>query len=32
MDGRGGSFSIRLRKCFVSFVYDGWMLARSWMK
>ena len=32
MDGRGGRFSIRLRKCYVSFVYDGRMLARSWMK
>ena len=30
--GKVDSFSIRLRKCFVSLMYDGRLLARSWMK
>ena len=32
LGGRGGSFSMRLRKCFVSFMFDGRLLARGWMK
>ena len=32
LDGRVGSFSIRLRKCFVSLMCDGGLLARGWMK
>ena len=30
--GRGGSFSIRLRKCFVSLMCDGRILAGGWIK
>ena len=29
---RGGSFSMRLRKCFVYLMCDGSLLARGWMK
>ena len=32
LGGRGGNFSMRLRKCFVSLMCDGRLLARSWMK
>ena len=32
LSGRGGSFLIRLRKCFVSLICDGRLLARGWMK
>ena len=32
LGGRGGSFSMRLRKGFVSLTCDGRLLARSWMK
>ena len=32
LGGRGGSFPMRLRKCFVSLTYDGRLLARGWMK
>ena len=32
LDGRGGSFSIRLRKFFLSLMCDGTLLARGWMK
>ena len=32
LGGRSGSFSIRLRKCFVSLMYDRRLLARGWMK
>ena len=32
LDGKDGSFSIRFRKCFVSLIWDGGLLARSWMK
>ena len=32
LTGRGGSYSMRLRKCFVSFTCDGRLLARGWMK
>ena len=32
LDGIGGSFSMRLRKCFVSLTCDRRLLARSWMK
>ena len=32
LGGRGGSFSLRLRKCFVSLTCDGRLLARGWMK
>ena len=32
LGGRGGSFSIRLRKCYVSLTCDGRLLARDWMK
>ena len=30
--GKADSLSIRFRKCFVSLMYDGRFLARSWMK
>ena len=30
--GRGGSFSIRLGKCFVSLMCDGRILAGGWIK
>lgn len=30
--GRGGGFSIRLRKCFVSLMCDGRLLGRGWIK
>ena len=30
--GRGVSFSMRLRKCFVSLMCVGRLLARGWMK
>ena len=30
--GRGGSFSVRLRKCFVSLMCDGRLLARGWIR
>ena len=29
---RGGSFSMWLRKCFVSLICDGRLLAGGWMK
>ena len=29
LDGKGGSFSIRLRKCFASLMRDGRLLARD---
>ena len=32
LDGRGGSFSMRLRKPFVSLICDGRLLDRSWIK
>ena len=32
LDGWGGSFSIRLRKCFVSLICDGRLLDRGWIK
>ena len=32
LGGRGGSFLMRLRKCFVSLTCDGRLLARGWMK
>ena len=32
LGGRGWSFSMRLRKCFVSLMCDGKLLARGWMK
>ena len=32
LGGRGGSFSMRLRKCFVSLTCDERLLARDWMK
>ena len=32
LNGRGGSFSMRLSKCFVSLTCDGRLLARAWMK
>ena len=32
LDGKGGSFSIRLRKCFASLMRDGRLLARDWLK
>ena len=32
LGGRGGSFSTRLKKCFVSLACDGRLLTRSWMK
>ena len=32
LGGRGGSFSMRLGKCFVSLMCDGRLLARDWMK
>ena len=31
LGGSGGSFSMRLRKCFVSLMYDGRLLPRGWM-
>ena len=30
--GKADSLSIRFRKCFVSLMYDGRFLDRSWMK
>ena len=30
--GRGGSFLMSLKKCFVSLTCDGMLLARDWMK
>ena len=30
--GRGGGFSIRLRKCFVSLMCGGRVLEKGWMK
>ena len=32
LGGRGGSFSIRLKKFFVSLMCDGRLLARDWVK
>ena len=32
LDGKGGSFSKRLRKCFVSLICDGRLLDRGWIK
>ena len=32
LGGRGGSFPMRLRKCFVSLMSDGRLLARGWIK
>ena len=32
LGGRGGSFSVSLRRCFVSLTCDGRLLARGWMK
>ena len=32
LDGRGGSCSMSLRKCFISLMCDGRLLARGWMK
>ena len=32
MGGRGRSFSMRLRKCFVSLMCDRRLLDRGWMK
>ena len=32
LGGRGGSFSMKLRKCFVSLTCDGRFLTRGWMK
>ena len=32
LGGKGESFSMRLRKCFVSLMCDGRLLARGWMK
>ena len=32
LGGSGGSFSLRLRKCFVPLMYDGRLLPRSWME
>ena len=29
--GSGGRFSMRLRKCFVSLMCDGRLLAKGWM-
>ena len=32
LGARGGSCSMRLRKCFVSLMCDGKLLAKGWMK
>ena len=32
LGGKEGSFSMRLRKCFVSLTCDGRLLARGWIK
>ena len=32
LGGRGGSCSMRLRKCFLSLMCDGRLLAGGWMK
>ena len=32
LGGRGGSFSMRLRKCFVCLTCGERLLARGWMK
>ena len=32
LGGRGGNCSMRLRKCFVSLMRDGKLLAKGWMK
>ena len=32
LNERGGRFSKRLRKCFVSLICDGRLLARGWIK
>ena len=32
LGGRGWGFSMKLRKCFVSLMCDGRLLARGWMK
>ena len=32
LGGRGGSFSMRLRKSFVSLTCHGRLLARGWMR
>ena len=32
LNGRGGGFSMRLRKFFVSLTCDGRLIARGWMK
>ena len=32
LSGRGGSFSVRLKKCFVSLKCEGRLLPRGWTK
>ena len=32
LGARGGSCSMKLRKCFVSLMCDGKLLAKGWMK